>query len=72
MLGADKNLFLSISDASVVRSLHPGTVLSVEHDIDTAELEEEDVPLEEGQEVFSYYEINRIFMKQPARIEAVA
>ena len=71
MLGADKNLFLSIPDESVVRSLHPGTVVSVEHDIYTAELEEEDVPLEEGQEVFIYYEINRAFMKQLARIEAV-
>jgi hypothetical protein len=29
------------------------------------------VPLEEGQEVFIYYEINRIFMKQLARIETV-
>jgi hypothetical protein len=71
MLGADKNLFLSIPNESVLRILHPGTVVSVEHDIYTAELEEEDVPLEEGQEVFIYYEIDHTFMKQPARLETV-
>jgi hypothetical protein len=72
MLTTDKNLFLSIPNESVRRILHPGTVVSVEHDIYTAELEEEGVPLEEGQEVFIYYAINRICMKQPVRIEAVA
>ncbi len=71
MLSPDKNLFVSLPDGSATVTLHPATVVSIEHDLHTAELEEEDLPLEADQEVFIYFELNRTFMKQSARIESV-
>ena len=51
--------------------LHPAKVVSVEQGVYTAELEEDDVPLEPEQPVFIYFEISRTFMKQPARIKEI-
>jgi hypothetical protein len=71
MLSPNKNLFVSLPAESVMRILHPGTVVSIEDDVYTAELEEEDLRLKVGQEVLIHYEAKRTFTRQPAEIEAV-
>ena len=72
MLSPDKNIFLSIPEESVMLILHPAQVVACDHDVYTAVVEEDDVPLEPEQEIFLYFEISRTFMKQSARIKEVA
>ncbi len=71
MLSPDKNFFVSIPAESEEQVLHPGTVVSVEDKIYTAELEEEDLLTKAGQEVLIYYEVERTFMKELAWIQKV-
>ncbi len=71
MLSPDKNFFVSIPAESEEQVLHPGTVVSVEGKIYTAELEEDDLLTKAGQEVLIYYEVERTFMKELAWIENV-
>ncbi len=71
MLSPSKNLFVSIPAESEEQVLHPGTVVSVEDKIYTAELEEKDLLTKSGQEVLIYYEVERTFMKELAWIENV-
>ena len=71
MLSNESGFFLRIPDESDERVLHPATVVEVQDKIYTAQLEEPDLPLSAGQNVLLYYEIDRKFMQQAARIDAV-
>ena len=71
MLTLEKSLFFAVPEKGRERVLHPATIVSINDDIHTATLERGDLSLEEEQEVLVYYEIERQFLMQPARIEAV-
>ncbi len=71
MLSPAKNLFVSIPAESEEQVLHPGTVISVQDKIYTAELEEGNLLTKAGQEVLIYYEVERTFMQELAWIENV-
>ena len=71
MLASETKVFLSLPHESQRRILHPATVKEASKRGYTAELEESDVALQAGQDLFGYYELKRKFVKQPARIDAV-
>ena len=71
MLSVHINFFLQAPDESEQRILHPGTVISVDGELHTATLDQEEVPVEAGQSIHLYYEIQSEFMQQRGRIEAV-
>ncbi len=71
MLSVDTNFFLQVPDESEQRILHPGTVISVDGELHTASLDQEELPVEVGQPIQVYYEVQSEFMQQHGRIEAV-
>lgn len=71
MLSTETGIFLQIPDKSETRTLHPARVAEVTDGIYTVQVEEKDLPLHAGQDVFIYFEINRKFMRQSARIDAI-
>ena len=71
MLGKEIEIFLQHPEETNQRILHPGSVVEVEDGTYTARFEEEDLGLEPGLEFLVYYELNREFVKQGARIKAV-
>jgi len=70
MLSMDGGFFLHIPNGSK-RILHPATIVGTEDEIHTAELEEPDLPVADGQEVLIFYDFRREFMQQPACIRRV-
>jgi hypothetical protein len=72
MLTIGTGLFIQVPDETDQRILHPAKVTAVDGTLVTAQLEDEDVPVEPGQNVFIYYEFRREFMQQSARIDAVS
>jgi hypothetical protein len=71
MLASETKIFLHLPGESTKTILHPATVKEPGEHGHTAELEESDVALEAGLDIFVYYEIERNFVKQAARIDAV-
>jgi hypothetical protein len=71
MLASETKIFLNIPNETKQRILHPATVKEANKRGYTAELEESDVALKAGQDLFIYFELKRRFVKQPARIDAV-
>lgn len=71
MLAPETKMFLNFPNESKKLILHPGTVKEAGERGYTAELEESDLSVEAGQDVFVYYELKRKFVKQAARIDAV-
>lgn len=71
MLSTGQGIFIQLPDDSNRRILHPAKVVSVDGDLQTAELAEHDTPVEAGQEVLVYFDRNREFLQQPGRIDAV-
>jgi hypothetical protein len=71
MLVSESKIFFSIPNESKKLILHPATVKETGTCGYTAELEESEVGLEAGQDVFVYYEFRRKFVKQAARVETV-
>ncbi|MHC4428162.1 MAG: PilZ domain-containing protein [Planctomycetota bacterium] len=71
MLASETKIFLNLPNQSKQRILHPATVKETKKRGYTAELEEPDVAIQAGQDLFVYYELKRKFVKQPARIDAV-
>ncbi len=53
------------------RILHPATIVGTEDETHTAELEETDLPVVDGQDILIFYEKQREFTQQPARIQKV-
>jgi len=62
---------LQLSGKSKRRILHPAKVVGLQDDKYTAEVEEQSLPVESGQDILVNFEKNREFMQQSARIESV-
>ena len=71
MLKTESNIFFKIPDESTEIALHRAKVLSVKETFYTAELEEEGLALEGEMDLFIYFEMDRQFMRQAARIGSV-
>ena len=71
MLKTESNIFFKIPDESKEIALHRAKILTAKENLYTAELEEEDLVLEDGLDLFIYFEMDRQFMRQPARIGSV-
>lgn len=70
MLSMDGGFFVQIPNGSK-RILHPATMIGVDDDVYTAELEEQDLPVADGQDILIFYEKKREFMQQPAHIQKI-
>jgi len=68
MVGIDEGFFLQIPDESKHRILHGGTVKGITENLYSVTFEDGDLPIEDSQNVLIYYEKNRGFLQQPARI----
>lgn len=68
----ETGFYLQIPDESEKRILYPATVQEWNENTYTAGLQKDDPAPEAGQEVLIYYEIEREFVKQGARIELVS
>ena len=71
MVGIGSGFFVQIPNASGQRILHPARVCGQVDGVLTAELEERDIEVEEGQGVPVFFEEHREFLQQPACIQAV-
>jgi hypothetical protein len=71
MLASETKIFLNLPNDSKQRVLHPATVKETRKHGYTAELEESNIPLRPGQDLFVYYDLKRRFVKQHARIDVV-
>ena len=71
MLTLEKSVFLRMQNDTAEYSLRPGKIVAKAEGIYSAEMEE-DFMAEGGQEIFLYYEKDRVFVKQAVLIEAVA
>ena len=70
MLKHGMKMFLNFPNESKKLILHPGTIKEAGECGYTADIEESNLAVEAGQDVFVYYELNRKLVKQAARIEA--
>ncbi len=71
MLKTESNIFFKIPDESEEIALHRAIIMTVKENHYTAELEEEGLDLEDEMELFIYFEMDRKFMRQAARIGSV-
>jgi hypothetical protein len=71
MLKTESHFLFQIPDKSEKRVLHRAKVVSVEGTLYTAELEEEGPVLEDRMDFFIYFEMDRKFMRQTARVKSV-
>lgn len=71
MLKTESNVFFQIPDKSKKRVLHRAKVVSVKGTLYTAELEEEGPVFEDEMDLFIYFELDRQFMRQAARVDSV-
>lgn len=71
MLKTESNVFFKIPDESEEIALHRAKIMTVKENIYTAELEEEGLELENEMELFIYFEMDRQFRRQAARIGSV-
>ena len=71
MLKTESNIFFKIPDESKEIALHRAKILTVKENLYTAELEDENLALEDGMDLFIYFEMDRQFMRQAARISSV-
>ncbi len=70
MLSMDGGFFVQIPNGSK-RILHPATIVGTEDETHTAELEETDLPVADGQDILIFYEKKREFTQQAAHIQKV-
>jgi hypothetical protein len=71
MLKTESHIFFKIPDESTEIALHRAKILTVKENLYTAELEEEGLALEDGMDYFIYFELDRQFMRQAARLGSV-
>jgi hypothetical protein len=71
MLKTESHIFFQISDDTEKRVLHRAKIIMVEGNFYTAELEGEGPALEDEMDFFIYFEMDRKFMRQAARIGSV-
>ena len=67
MLERGMKMFLNFPNESKKLILHPGMIKEAGECDYTADLEETDLAVEVGQDVFVYYELKRKLVKQAAR-----
>ena len=72
MLGVGDGFYIQTSGGADSRILHPAKLLSGDGDNYSAEIEAQDLTLEEEQNVLVFYEIAQKFVKQAAKITAVS
>ncbi|MHC4082801.1 MAG: PilZ domain-containing protein [Planctomycetota bacterium] len=71
MLASDTKIFLNLPRGTRRHMLHPGRIRDAGKGGYTAELDESDVLLGPGQDLFVYYYLRHRFVKQSARVDAV-
>lgn len=71
MLGVGNGFFVRVAGDGNRCILHPAEVIAITSDVYSAELKEEDLGFETGDEFLVYYEIRQKFVKQSARVESV-
>lgn len=71
MLKTESNIFFKIPDESTEIALHRAKIITTKENLYTAELEEEDLTLENEMGLFIYFEMDRKFTRQAARIISV-
>ncbi len=71
MLKTESNIFIKIPDESTEIALHRAKIVTVKENSYTAELEEENLTLEDGMDFFVYFDLDRQFMRQAARMGSV-
>ena len=71
MLAPDTRIFLNLPRSSRRHLLHPARITEAGPRGYTAELEETDLLLGPGQDLFVYYYLRHKFVKQAARVDAV-
>jgi hypothetical protein len=71
VIGIGDGLYVQIPDESEQRLLYPAKIVGVRGNVYTAEVEEEDLALEDGKQIIIYYENRREFVQQVARIDTV-
>ena len=71
MLKTESIIFFNLPDESKEIALHRATILTVKENLYTAVFEEEDLILEDGLDLFIYFEMDRKFMRQAARVGSV-
>ncbi|GJM25136.1 MAG: hypothetical protein DHS20C16_15510 [Phycisphaerae bacterium] len=71
MVGIGNGCFLMFPGESSSRILHPGEVRGFSDDVFTLEMKVSDLSIDSDRDALVYFEKNRDFMQQPARIEAV-
>lgn len=71
MLKVRNDVFLHLAGESEHETLHPCGVVEVTSNGFTAEIEEDDLVPETGQEILIYYNLRRQFVNQSARIDTV-
>ena len=67
----DTGFFVQVPDESCPGILHSAVVQGFAASTYTADLHENAMPLESGQDIFVYYESSGKFTRQPARIDAI-
>jgi hypothetical protein len=71
MLSSGLDLFVQHPQKTAERELLPATIIDVNNDIYSIRLENSDVTLEAGSELLLYYDRDREFVQQAARVETV-
>jgi hypothetical protein len=71
MLAPDMKILLNLPRGTRRHLLHPAVIRDAGSSGYTAELEESDLHLAPGQDLFVYYFLRHKFVKQPARLDAV-
>ncbi len=71
MLGRGLNIFFRLSTTTRQRVLHPARVVESREGLWRATLEEDDAPIAAATDVLIYYERDRRFTQQPARVESL-
>ena len=69
MVGIGSGFHLQLPGKSKQRILHPAKVVELQDDTYTAEVEEQPLVVESGQDVLIYFEKNQKFMQQSAHID---
>lgn len=70
MVAIGNAIFLQLPGSSERPVLHPGKVLGLHRETCTVAVEAEDLRIAEGQDVLVYFEKDREFLKQAARIDS--
>ena len=71
MLKTESRIFFQIPDETEERVLHRAKIMTVEGNLYTGEVEEESLEIEDEMDFFIYFEMDRKFMCQAARIASV-